>query len=62
MHTYGVINKDGTHIDVSKSERGAKQYATKNGYSKVSIRYNCGCIVVILSEKSKSGRWIKYTN
>lgn len=62
MHTYGVVNTNGDHIDVSKSEKGAKQYATRHGYNKVSIRYNCGCIVVIISEKSTNGKWIKYVN
>ena len=35
---YGVINGDGTHIDVSKTLKGAKNYATRNKYIKVSIR------------------------
>lgn len=61
MHTYGIINADGIHIDVSKSEKGAKQYATINGYTKVSIRYNSGYHVDIIAVKNKNGRWIKQT-
>lgn len=56
---YGIINSDGIHIDVSKSEKGAKQYATINGYTKVSIRYNNGYDVDIIAVKNKNGRWIK---
>jgi len=56
-HTYGVINKNGEHIDVSMTERGAKMYATRHGYSKVSIRYNNGYVVKILAIKDNSGRW-----
>lgn len=58
---YGIINSDGIHIDVSKSEKGAKQYATINGYTKVSIRYNNGYDVDIIAVKNKNGRWIKQT-
>lgn len=55
---YGVVNRDGVHIDTSKTERGAKIYATKNGYSKVSIRFNCGYIAGIIAEKV-NGVWQK---
>lgn len=58
MNTYGIVNSDGAHIDVSKSEKGAKQYATKHGYDKVSIRYNSGYVAEVISIKSK-GKWIK---
>jgi len=60
-NTFGVLNTDNAHIDVSKTERGAKQYATRNGYTKVSIRYNSGYDVDIVSVK-KDKKWIKYTN
>lgn len=59
MNTYGVINRNEVHIDVSKSQKGAKQYATRHGYNKVSLRV--GYSVVILAEKNKSGKWIKYS-
>lgn len=57
MNIYGVINSDGVHIDVSRSEKGAKQYATINGYKKVSIRYNSGYVVAVISVKI-NGKWV----
>lgn len=56
---YGVINSEGIHIDVSKSLRGTKSYATKNGYNQISIRYNSSYIVKVIFEK-KNGKWEKY--
>lgn len=60
-NTYGVLNANNEHIDVSKSEKGAKQYATRNGYAKVSIRYNSGYSVDIIAVKINN-KWIKYPN
>ena len=57
-HTYGIVNKDGIHIDVSSSEKGAKQYATLNGYTKVSVRFNGSCNVYVIALKV-ANRWIK---
>lgn len=58
MDIYGIIeNKTRSHIDVSKTERGAKIYATKNGYDKVSVRYNCGYNVRIISIKVNN-KWV----
>lgn len=57
-NTYGIVNTDGVHIDVSISEKGAKQYATRHGYNKVSIRYNCGYDVDVIAIKTK-GKWVK---
>lgn len=56
---YGVINIEGVHIDTSNTLKGAKQYATRNGYDKVSIRYNCGYNAVVIAEK-KNGKWFKF--
>lgn len=52
---YGILDSDNVHHDVSKTERGAKIYATRNGYNKVSKRvgYNARCISVKLS----TGKW-----
>lgn len=58
QNTYGIIDSNGCHVDVSNSLLGAKQYATKNGYDKVSIRYNCGYVATILFEKINS-KWIE---
>lgn len=56
MNTYGVVNANGEHIDVSHSEKGAKQYATINGYKKVSIRFNGGYTVLVIAIKIND-RW-----
>lgn len=61
MNIYGVVNKEGIHTDVAKTERGAKNYATRHGYSKVSIRYNSGYDVAIVAIKLNTGRWEKAT-
>lgn len=58
---FGVVNSDGIHTDVSKSERGAKRYATLNGYNKVSIRYNCGYVVEVVAEKINK-KWVNVNN
>ena len=58
MNTYGVISKKDGHVDVSKTETGAKRYATRHGYNQVSIRYNGGHVAKIIAEK-RNGRWIK---
>lgn len=60
-NTFGVLNANNEHIDVSKSEKGAKQYATRNGYNTVSIRYNSGYDVDIIAIK-KGKQWVKYPN
>lgn len=50
---YGVTNKDGVHTDVSSTLLGAKQYATKNGYTEVSKRvgYNARIIAEKVNNK-----------
>lgn len=54
-NTYGVLS-NGVHIDRSRSIQGAKRYATMNGYSIVTIRYNCGYIAKQICEKV-NGKW-----
>lgn len=54
---YGVLDSNDCHIDVSRSERGAKSYATRHGYRKVSIRYNYGYNVSVVAIKNDKGRW-----
>jgi len=55
---YGVINSDGCHIDVSRTLRVARAWAAKNGYDKVSVRFNCGYHVSIHSERT-NGVWAR---
>lgn len=52
---YGVLS-NGVHIDVSKTEIGAKRYATKHGYLTVTVRYNCGYIAAEIAHKY-GGKW-----
>lgn len=60
QNTYGVtIN--GVHTDISKTEKGAKRYATKNNYDIVSIRYNCGYIAEQIAVKV-NGKWKPINN
>lgn len=53
---YGTV-VDGVHWDTSKTLRGAKIYATKNGYKNVSKRI--GYNVIIIAEKV-GGVWTPY--
>ena len=55
MNTFGVIS-NGAHVDTSTTERGAKIYATRNGFNLVSIRYNLGYNAEVIAEKL-NGRW-----
>jgi hypothetical protein len=57
-NTYGIVYGDNIYIDVSKSLKGAKRYATNKGYDKVGIRYNSGyhCSVVAIKVNNK---WVK---
>jgi hypothetical protein len=55
-HVYGVLD-GGIHCDISGTVRGAKRYATLNGYTQISVRHNCGYTVAIAFSKL-GGRWI----
>lgn len=57
QNIYGVIGYEGMHIDVSKTEKGAKQYATRNGYDKVSVRFRGGNIATVVAEKINN-KWV----
>jgi len=56
-HTYGVASYQSGYMDVSKTLLGAKQYATRNGYSEVYIRFNNGYHTAMKAEKI-NGKWI----
>ena len=53
---YGVVDKYGTHTDISNTLHGAKCYATRNGYTTVSKRvgYNTRTIAEKVNGKWKS--------
>lgn len=54
---YGVLLSDGTHVDVSKTIQGAKNYATRNGYKVVTKRLGYNARVVAKKDKN---RWVKF--
>jgi hypothetical protein len=56
MNIYG-ITVNGIHTDTSKTLQGAKNYATRNNFLTVSVRYSCGYIVRQLCHKY-AGKWI----
>lgn len=53
---YGVVLSDGSHCDVSATERGAKQYATRNGYTQVTKRANGGYHAPVIAVRT-GNRW-----
>lgn len=54
---YGVIGSDGGHIDTSNTERGAKNKATRDGYSVVTRRHEVSWAVETVAHK-KGNRWV----
>lgn len=54
---YGVIDSNECLLDTSKTEQGAKQYATRNGYNIIGFRV--GYNAFILAEKI-NGKWVDY--
>ena len=51
MNIYGVLDRNDCHIDLTQSLKGAKRFATLNGYDKVSCRNSNSYNVTILFEK-----------
>lgn len=58
-HVYGIVDR-GIYYDTSKTEQGAKNYATRHGFDKVACRVHCGYQPVIVAVKV-GNRW-KATN
>ena len=56
-NVYGVL-LNGVHVDVSRTERGAKNFATRNGYNVITIRFNAGYIAREIAVK-RQGKWIE---
>lgn len=56
-NTYGINSKTSGYIDTSTTLRGAKNHATRHGYTEVYIRYNNGYHVEL--EATKQGnKWV----
>jgi hypothetical protein len=60
QNIYGVLI-NGTHTDVSTTEKGAKIYATKHGYDIITIRYNCGYVAEQIAHR-KANKWYPINN
>jgi len=58
MRIYGVLDHNNCHTDTSKTLTGAKQYATRNGYNKVSSRNPDHYYITMEAVKSDGGNWI----
>lgn len=56
MRIYGVIDRGNCHIDVCKTEKGSKRFATNNGYNTVSCRNEYNVTIVA---KKINGKWVK---
>lgn len=54
MKIYGVLNADNVHIDVSRTEKGAKRYATMNGFNIVSYRIEYNAFKLV---ERINGKW-----
>ena len=59
MRIYGVLDRNDCHIDTSKTLLGAKQYATRHGYTTVSSRTSDHYYVNIEAIRSDRGNWIR---
>ncbi|WP_458321551.1 hypothetical protein [Providencia sp. CRPN22473] len=53
---FGVLDSDGCHVDVSKTLRGAKNYATRHGYTIVTSRAN-GSYHARTESIKEGGKW-----
>lgn len=56
QNIYGVLGSDHGVVDVSKTERGAKNYATRHGLDRVYVRYASGYHVKLIAVKY-NGKW-----
>lgn len=54
---YGVLNHEDTHIDTSKTLRGAKMYATLHNYKTVTVRHGYNAFIVA---QKINGKWKPY--
>lgn len=54
---YGVIDSNNCLIDISRSEKGTKRYATKNGFDKIGYRVGYNAII---SGQKINNKWVHY--
>ena len=55
---YGVVQSDGSHCDCSLTEKGAKQFATRHGYTAITRRANGGYFAPVIARR-KGKRWCR---
>jgi len=60
-HTYGSALESGAYFDSARTLKGAKNYATRHGFTAVYIRFNGGHVIELVSEK-RAGKWISVKN
>lgn len=53
---YGILGRDGGFIETSTTERGAKNHASRNGYSEVYAFHRVSWAVWKVSTKT-TNRW-----
>lgn len=56
-YIYGIIDNNNIYTDISKSEKGAKNYATRNGYNKIGCR-NVNSYNAFLVAEKVGGKWV----
>lgn len=56
MKIYGVLDENDCHIDVSKSLLATKRHAKKEGYNKISCRYEYNVIILF---ELVNNRWVE---
>ncbi len=52
IETFGIVSKENGYIDISSSLLGAKNHATRNGYTQIFKRFNSGYHVELASDKT----------
>ena len=59
MNKVYCVSVRGEIRDVSKTERGAKNYATRNGFNEIFSRSNSSCYVVVEVARKIGHKWKK---
>lgn len=55
---FGILDRNSSHIDVSKTLQGAKNYATRNGYEIVSYRIGYNVFTVC---NKVGNKWVNHS-
>jgi hypothetical protein len=58
-NTFGICNNNGEYFEISKTEKGAKNYATRNGYKIIYMRFNLSLNIAPFAYK-KNNKWLLY--